>query len=75
MSLVHLAAGAGAPQTPLPRLKLDGRIVTVIDSRLTPRPERAELVDLSRNANLAFMGGKLVGADPGQCHLQSMTRW
>ncbi|TKC95800.1 DNA methyltransferase [Polyangium fumosum] len=60
VSLIHMAFGrvAGIATAPV----LDGHPVAFIDSRLTPRRERDEAVALAANADLAFMGGKLVGA-------------
>ncbi len=57
VSVVHLAKG-----TPLTKITtklpptLDGRPVPAINSRLRPRPERAEAVTLAANARLAFLG-------------------
>lgn len=60
VSVAHLALGTA--RSGVRARELDGRAVDVIDSRLTPRRERPEAVTLRANANLSFMGGKLVGA-------------
>jgi hypothetical protein len=60
VSLVHMAFGRVVAM--VPSSVLDGQEVAAIDSRLMPHPERAEAVPLARNGNMAFMGGKLVGA-------------
>jgi hypothetical protein len=56
---VNLAFGC-TQQWATPRL--DDVAVAAIDSRLRARPEREEAVQLNANDQLAFMGGKLVGA-------------
>lgn len=58
-SSVHLALGAPS-RTKLP-LELDHRPVTAINTRLRPKPERAEPSPLHSNSRLAFVGGKLFG--------------
>ncbi|HRI06260.1 MAG TPA: N-6 DNA methylase [Nannocystaceae bacterium] len=58
-STVHLAIGLPS-RVPL-ALVLDGQAVSAINSRLNPKPERSETRPLRANADIAFMGGKLVG--------------
>ena len=56
-AVAHLALGRAHAHG----LRLDGRPVDHIDSRLRPQPERSEPVALASNTGRAFMGGKLVG--------------
>ena len=58
VSTVHLAVGrclgAVSPQ-------LNGNVVTCINSRLLPKPERAESTRLVQNSRIAFVGTKIYG--------------
>ncbi|MEP7125838.1 MAG: type IIL restriction-modification enzyme MmeI, partial [Byssovorax sp.] len=59
VAIVHLAFGA-IRQVLGPR-HLDNRSVPSIDSRLQGRLDRPECTQLAANADLAFLGGKLIG--------------
>jgi len=59
VSIVHIAIGDIARS--VGHLRLNGHRVQSIDSRLSEAPERAEACSLLSNANLSFMGGKLIG--------------
>ena len=60
VSIVHIALGRVAERTS--SLILDGRGVSAIDSRLSPKPERAEALTLRSNLETGFVGGKLIGS-------------
>lgn len=58
VSVVHLAKGNSRGRV---ALRLGGREVSVIDTRLSATPERASPVRLSRNAAMSFLGSKIYG--------------
>lgn len=59
VAIVHIAFGHIASSNPM--VVLDGRDVTVINSRLRAEPEREEAVPLIENASFAFIGSALGG--------------
>lgn len=59
VSVVHIALGTAARTVRL--FELNGVRVTAINSRLRAGAERGEPEALASNADIAFMGGKLVG--------------
>ena len=59
VTVVHFAFGHVASSNT--RFTLDGSDVTVINSRLEPKPERADLVPLNANLSCAFIGSALGG--------------
>jgi N-6 DNA Methylase len=60
VSVIHLAKGHLAAVPGL-RRRLDGREVAVVNSRLRPKPERADPTVLVANANLAYQGSIVLG--------------
>ncbi len=58
VSVVHAAIGQPARQTPP---VLDGQTTGLINSRLRPRPERADAAQLLSNAGCAYQGSIVLG--------------
>jgi hypothetical protein len=58
VSVVHLAKGRAKLDL---RHDFDGRAVSVINSRLRPRPERTDPTTLASNAELSFQGSIVLG--------------
>ncbi len=59
VSVVHLAKGTTAAHVPARRL--DGAVVSEINSRLRPKPERADPDPLIANTGMTFLGTKVYG--------------
>lgn len=59
VSTVHLAKGR--PRKAISSRDLCGCIVEAINSRLRPKPERADPVNLVNNSKLSFLGSKIYG--------------
>ncbi|MDP2270044.1 MAG: N-6 DNA methylase [Archangium sp.] len=60
VSLVHVAKGRDVANVHR-SVELDGRAVTCIDSRLTPKLERADATHLIANREVCFGGSKIYG--------------
>ena len=59
VSVVHLAVGTA--RKGIGQARLDGRSVTMIDSRLAAGRERADALQLHTNAELTFQGSTVLG--------------
>jgi hypothetical protein len=59
VSVVHLAKGRPVGESG--SLRLDGKIVDAISSRLRPTPEREDPNPLEKNRNMSFQGSILLG--------------
>lgn len=60
VSVVHVAVGN--PDDVKLGCRLDGESVSAINSRLRPKPERADPVRLGRNAGKSFVGSYVLGS-------------
>jgi hypothetical protein len=58
VSLVHAASGCAAGKT---EARLNGRTVRAINSRLRPKPERADPVSLHPSSGAGFIGSYVLG--------------
>ncbi len=59
VSIVHIAVGLAAHEELVRRL--DGKVVGAVNSRLRPKPERADPVALRANAGKSFQGSIVLG--------------
>lgn len=58
VSIAHLSKGSPTDDS---RTMLDGSIVSALDSRFRPKPERPDPVCLRANADASFLGSKIYG--------------